>query len=230
MKTLFFLFLLCTSCSASQPEPAISLKPVQAVLQKKKVPTEVLSVADSYKHVAEKTNNNDHSDITKFLKYNGLGPGYAWCQAYTNYVYYEAFLRNNTKTPFPKFASCARFAKYCMNQPLTIKTYTSKQVLMGAYTPVPGDIASFKHGPFVTKETFSYNGHVGIVTAFDKKTFTVYTIEGNTKPGPGGDQRGTTKGDTKYGHDGVYVRSRKIGLTTKFPILYFIKPAQTEFH
>lgn len=214
--------MLATSCLAEQ-------SPAKIVKSKIFVGKSVLDNANKYLYVREKTNNNDAPEIDKFLKYHGLGPGFSWCQAFANYNYYEAFLYHNEKTPFPKIARCSTFARWCLNQPVRIKVITAKQVLAGAAEPHPGDIANFKHGPYVTKETFTYNGHAAIVISYNKITKTVTTIEGNTKPSNQGDQTGVTKGDLSYGHDGVYVRERSIGLKTKFPILYFIRPIQQEF-
>jgi hypothetical protein len=185
-----------------------------------------VEVARNYLSVREKTNSNDHPFIDEALAYCGLGPGYAWCQA--SYVRWVAKAYGKRTTPFPRYASCAKLAKWAVNNSLRVKAISSKQVAMGAYKPQRGDLASFRHGYASPNETFSYNGHAGMTVAWDSKRQVVKTIEGNTKPGPGGDQTGRMVGDLSYGRDGVYERERGLGIGSKFPILYFIRPISWE--
>ena len=45
--------------------------------------------------VREKTGNNDGQDVEKYLASCGLGPGYAWCACFVNWV----LIQNDIETP-----------------------------------------------------------------------------------------------------------------------------------
>lgn len=185
------------------------------------VATKALSIAESYDYLRERNNDNMEPEITKWLKYGGLGPGYPYCQAFVNYCYKDAYESMGKKSPLSKSPSVAQFAKWANANNLVVKVIPIKMVNMG-YKLKPGDIISWKHGTPLVKENFSYNGHAGMLKN-QLSTNEFLTIEGNTKPSNQGDQTGRTVGDTKYGHDGVYYRNRGTGAGTKFPILYFIR-------
>lgn len=185
--------------------------------------TETLKVAESYLYVREKTNSNDAPEIDKFLKFSGLGSGYPWCQAFYNYCSHEGYKTLELKSPFPRSASCAKVLQTATSNPMKFKVITSKAVVMGAATPVKGDLASFKHGKALAVENYSYNGHAAVVAGYDYRKRLVSTVEGNTKPTNQGDQTGKVKGDLRYGNDGVYRRVRGLGLDTTFPILAFVR-------
>jgi len=61
-----------------------------------------LKIAATQLHVREKTNNNDGPDVEKYLKSIGLGPGYAWCQAFVYWCYQQAAAELKIKNPVPK--------------------------------------------------------------------------------------------------------------------------------
>lgn len=185
-----------------------------------KVNEEVIKVGEKYLYVREATNNNDAPEIDKWLKNCGLGSGYSYCQAYVASMYKDTFSKYNLKSPFPMYAGVAKFAEYCSNRPLTFKVISTKKMTWGVDKPEIGDVASWKHGS--SKFTgFNYKGHAGLVLSSDSKY--VYTIEANTKGVDGGDQSGTVLGDMTYGHEGVYKRKRTLGLTSDFPIMFFIR-------
>lgn len=204
---LFLALLLGLSSSGFCGEPTI--------------PQRALKVAEGYKYLREKNNDNKEPEITEWLKYAGLGPGYPYCQAYVNYCYKKAYEEIGLKSPLSKSASVAQFAKWSLNHPLTVKVIPIKTVLMG-YNLEAGDIISWKHGKALFKESFSYNGHAGILK-LQRGNNLFLTIEANTKPSNLGDQTGRTIGDTKYGHDGVYYKERTAGNGGNFPILFFIR-------
>lgn len=181
----------------------------------------VIKKAEKYLYVREKSNRNDAPEITQWLKYTGVGPGESYCAAYTVSMYKEAFEEYFLKSPLPRYAGVARFAEYCIKHPFDFKVISTKKLIWGVDTIEIGDIASWKHGK-AQFTGFGYKGHQGIILYADEN-HNVYTIEGNTKAGPGGDQSGTVKGDMKYGHEGVYKRTRRFDLNTNFPIVYIIR-------
>lgn len=208
--TLLLVFLLVPWSSGycgDRGDPPINLK--------------ALEIAQKYTYLREKKNDNREPEITQWLKYCGLGPGYPYCQAFVNNCYKEAFEELGKKSPLSRSASVAAFAKWSLNNPLLVKSIPAKMVAMG-YKVEPGAIISWKHGTALMKESFSYNGHAGMLK-IQKGNNLFITIEGNTKPSNQGDQTGRTIGDTKYGNDGVYSRERSLGAGSKFPILYFIE-------
>jgi hypothetical protein len=216
IKVLLFLIIFfpsfvyggCAStCHATEPEINIS--------------NEIIAYEKTHLNVREATNNNDNPEIDKWLKFCGLGPGYSYCQAFQAYSFDVVFKSINLKSPYPNYAGVARFAEYCSKRPLTFKVISSKQIKWGIYTPEPGDIASWKHGSS-TFSGYNYYGHAGLVRYIDKN-LNIYTIEANTKAGNGGDQSGSIKGDMTDGLEGVYERTRTIGLQSNFPIMYFIR-------
>lgn len=178
----------------------------------------VVKNAESFLYVREARNDNRSPDIDTWHKYHGLGFGNPYCQMFANYMYYLSFNEINKKTPYPKIARCSSFANWCLKNPLTVRTVTVKQILLGAKVN-PGMILNWKHGLGSSPGNFTYNGHAGLVyNQIDKNS--LITIEGNTKPSNQGDQTGRVKGDTKYGNDGVYKRTRGLGVGTNFQILF----------
>lgn len=181
---------------------------------------EVIITAKKYLNVREATNNNDNPEIDKWLKNCGLGKGYSYCAAYTIYMYKLTFEEYKLKSPLPNYAGVARFAEYSIKHPFDFKVISTKKMKWGVDKPEVGDIISWGHG--TSFKGFGYMGHQGI-TIIPLPNQKVNSIEGNTKAGDGGDQSGTIKGDMTYGHEGVYIRTRSLGLNSNFPILYFIR-------
>ena len=185
----------------------------------------VIEHAKTYLYVREKTNNNDAPEINKWLKNCGLGSGYSYCAAFVSSMYKEIYEKQNKKSPWPMSAGVASFAQQCTKKPFEFKIVSTKKLQWGIDSVQPGDVISWKHGSSIFTG-FNYLGHKGI--GIDNKGSIIHTIEGNTKAGPGGDQSGTVKGDMKYGHEGVYLRDRQLGLNTNFPIMFIIKPIKKE--
>ena len=212
IKTIIFILLLLptisfTSCLDCH---AIEFNPTH----------EVVITAKQYLNVREKTNHNDSPEIDRWLKNCGLGKGYSYCQAYTVNCYKETYEKHGLKSPYPMYAGVARVAEYCTKNSLKFKVISTKKLIWGVDSPQEGDIASWKHGKSQFTG-FGYNGHAGLVKYAKGKD--IYTIEGNTKVGEGGDQSGTVLGDMRYGHEGVYERIRNININSNFPIMYFIR-------
>lgn len=54
----------------------------------------VKSTYDSQIGIRERTGKNDGTEVEMYLKYVGLGKGYAWCAAFTSWVYGQADVIN----------------------------------------------------------------------------------------------------------------------------------------
>lgn len=188
---------------------------------------EVIQTAGKYLYVREKTNNNDAPEINRWLKQTGAVKGDPYCQAFFSSMYKESFEQFNLKSPFPMNASVAKTAEYCNKRPLTFKMISTKKITWGINKAETGDLASWKHGSSIYNG-FGYKGHAGLVKYSDDNK-NIYTIEGNTKAGPGGDQSGAVKGDMKFGNEGVYERVRTMDLNSKFPIMYFIRLHKVQY-
>lgn len=188
---------------------------------------EVIKLAKTYRYVREYKNNNDAPEIDKWLKNCGVGRGEPYCQAFYVNMWKDLYTMNNLgKSPYPMYAGVARVAEYCINHPFQYKVITTKKMLWTNDKPKQGDLASWKHGK-AQFTGFGYKGHAGFVDKIDDKK-NIYTVEGNTKEGEGGDQSGTVKGDLRYGHEGVYQRIRTIDIYSNFPIVYFIRLKEKE--
>jgi hypothetical protein len=186
---------------------------------------EVIITAEKYLYVREKTNNNDAPEINKWLNNCGLGKGYSYCVAFVSSMYKETYENHNKKSPWPMTAGVASFAQYCSKRPFEFKMVSTKKLQWNIDSVNAGDVISFKHGSSIFTG-FNYVGHKAIGIENIKQD--IYTIEANTKSGPGGDQSGSVKGDMTYGHEGVYKRIRQISLNSKFPIMFIIKPIKKD--
>lgn len=175
-----------------------------------------VDVARSFSHVRERTNHNDAPEIDRFLRWSGLAPGYPWCQAFAAFCVDEAAGRR----VMPKTASVWQGVRWALRNRLVVDTITPRSVLLGATVP-RGYVVAFKHGLGADAETFSGNGHAALAVSW--RGSMGITIEGNTKPGPGGDQRGAST-SLAGGRDGVYYRDRALGLAGSFPVVLFYKP------
>lgn len=175
-----------------------------------------VDVAETFDDVREASNRNDAPEIDEFLAWQGLGPGYPWCQAFAACCVDE----DAGRRVMPKTASVHQGVKWALRNRLTVDALTPRAVLLGAAVP-KGAVVAFKHGPGSDAETFTGNGHAALVIHW--RGATGRTIEGNTKPGPGGDQRGASFA-LDGGQDGVYRRDRALGLAGTFPVVLFYWP------
>lgn len=85
-----------------------------------------------------------------------------WCAMFVSYIANEAGILGNV---VPKYASVEAGRQWYIKQ----GRYSKRS---SGYTPKAGDVIFF---------TRSGQNHTGIVTGYDSKSKTVYTIEGNTK-------------------------------------------------
>jgi len=88
---------------------------------------------------------------------------------------------------------------------ITKQSIKSEMVLMGAYDPKPSDLVIWKYGD-------TWKGHIGMVRWWNGERGG--TIEANTSPTSGGDQRNG---------DGIFYKKRKIEPTNYFRITHFTK-------
>lgn len=161
------------------------------------ITSKVLQVADSLKYVREYTNHNDHPAIDKMLAFLGLPKGLSWCLAFCLWCYHAA--APSGPFPFPKIARCSTFWEQTTENPLRYKTFTPEDVAWKTEKLQPGDIGIFSHNADRKK---NWEGHAVLVVK-DLGKGKISTIEGNTMPGPGGNQR---EGG------GVYYRTRQAGV------------------
>jgi len=166
--------------------------------------------ANRYLHVREYTNRNDHPEIDKMLGYLGLPKGLSWCAAFSLYNYKEAADALRIKQPFPRYGRVAMLWDRCKSNPLRYKAISADDVRFGGVRLRPGDLPVWANGSIREGD---FNGHTGLViTQYSSMKFK--SIEGNTQPGPEGNQR---EGG------GVYIRERTITPGT-FRILGFCRP------
>ena len=162
--------------------------------------------AYKYLHVREKTNNNDHPEIDRMLAYLGLPKHLSWCAAFSLINYKEASDELRIKQPFPKYGRVSMLRQACISNPLKFRYITSDEVRLGSVRLQPGDLPLWANGTINTSRDKNlgrfqdFNGHTGLVVQqLSPRSFR--SIEGNTQPGPGGNQR---EGG------GVYERIREI--------------------
>jgi len=161
------------------------------------LPTTATRHAYKYLHVREQTNRNDHPEIDRMLGYLGLPKGLSWCAAYSLYCYKGAADELRIKQPFPRYGRVAMLRQACINNPLKYRYISADAVRFGSVQLQSGDLPLWAHGVIRSGD---FNGHTGLVIKqLSPRSFR--SIEGNTQPGTGGDQR---EGG------GVYIRERFI--------------------
>lgn len=166
----------------------------------------------AYLHVREKTNHNDAPEIDRMLAYLGLPKGLSWCAAYSLTCYKEAADELRIKQPFPRYGRVAMLKAACERNPLKYRWITADEVRFGSVQLHPGDLPMWAHGAI---QNGDFNGHTGLVE-YQLSPRSFRSIEGNTQPGTGGNQR---EGG------GVYERTRAIE-PGSFRILGFCRARQ----
>lgn len=168
--------------------------------------------AQKYLHVRERSNRNDAPEIDRFLGYLGLPKGLSWCAAFSIYNYKEAADGLQVKQPLPRYGRVAMLWDHCKRNPIKYRAITADEVRRGSVQLQPGDLPIWASG---TIKGGDFNGHTGLVQAQLSPT-RFESIEGNTTPGPTGNQRDG---------GGVYERTRAINPGT-FRILGFCRVRQ----
>lgn len=178
------------------------------------LPRAAVDNAHKYLHVRERSNRNDAPEIDRFLSYLGLPKGLAWCAAFSLYNYKEAADVLQVRQPFPRYGRVAMLWETCKRHPLKYRTITADQVRLGSVQLQAGDLPIWASGRIKGGD---FNGHTGLVLA-QISPIRFYSIEGNTTPGPTGNQRDG---------GGVYERVRSIS-PGSFRILGFCRPIQEQ--
>lgn len=111
------------------------------------------------------TKPNSGPEVDQYLKSVGLGPGYAWCQAFVFWCFKRAAELQNVSNPVPKTAGVLAH----WNQTKARKIAT-KQALAQPALIEPGMIFVMDFG--------KGQGHIGFVERVEGST--IHTIEGNT--------------------------------------------------
>ena len=176
------------------------------------LPQDAADNAQKYLHVRERYNRNDSPDIDRFLGYLGLPTGLAWCAAFSIYNYKEAADGLQVKQPLPRYGRVSMLWDHCKRNPIKYRAITADEVRRGSVKLQPGDLPIWASG---TIKGGDFNGHTGLVRAQLSPT-RFESIEGNTTPGPTGNQRDG---------GGVYERTRAINPGT-FRILGFCRVRQ----
>ena len=204
MKTAVFVLLLLIL--------AVFLLGPVALVWSADLPVAAVHNSHRYLHVRERTNHNDAPEIDRMLAYLGLPKGLSWCAAFSLYNYHEAADELKVKQPFPRYGRVAMLWSACQRNPLRYRAITSYEVRLGSVRLQPGDLPIWANG---TIKAGDFNGHTGLVEQqLSPRSFR--SIEGNTQPGPGGNQR---EGG------GVYERTRSIDAGS-FRILGFCRARQ----
>ncbi|MFN4249061.1 MAG: CHAP domain-containing protein [Flavipsychrobacter sp.] len=131
------------------------------------------------------TAKNSSPQIDKYLKSVGLGPGYAWCQAFVFFCFQEAAKQLATANPLPKTAGVLA----CWNKTTPNSRITKSEALQDPSLLQPGYQFIMDFGKGL--------GHTGIIERIEGDV--LHTIEGNSNDA--GSREGTE----------VCRRTRKIG-------------------
>ena len=161
-------------------------------------PAAVMDEARGLSYLRERTNHNDAPEIDRMLDYVGLPHRLSWCLAYCVWCYHRAADVSRIPNPLPKLARCSLFWQRAKNNPVLFRVIRPSDVAWGERLQ-PADVAIFSHNPTPGRD--NWDGHAALVERqVDAGTFR--TWEGNTTPGPTGNQR---EGG------GVYNRTRRAG-------------------
>lgn len=173
---------------------------------------EVVKVAQKYTYVREKTGRNDGPEIKRWLGYFGLPEGNPYCAAFViGGCYKEASDNLGIPQPLPKIARVSALYKAAKKNPYKYKVITSVRVKQGIEKLELADVLIFSHNKIPGND--NWNGHTGVILyQLNNNWFT--SIEGNTGSGEKGSQRDG---------DGVFKRTRSLGIGTKFPVEGFIR-------
>lgn len=175
------------------------------------LPSLAVDSAYTYLYLREKTGNNDAPEIDKFLAYLGLPPKLSWCAAFGIYNYKLAADRLGVKQPLPRMGRVSMLYQTCQKNPYKYEIITAKRAALDIKTPKRGDLVCWSSGKVAGNTNWA--GHLEL---YIKKIDNAYfqSIGGNTGPGAKGSQR---EGN------GVYVRTRNLGIGKRFQVEGFIR-------
>jgi hypothetical protein len=155
-------------------------------------PERLVSLAKSQVGYTEKNdaqyNNDDISDAThkgsgnysKYGAYTG-NDGAAWCASFISWLAHE----ENESSSFGKWASTGYIMNeygddYHANDHVTPPHAGDLVIFHDPGKPVKDDKGNFVYNSDGSRKLGIEHSHIGIVVAYDPKTGTVYTVEGNT--------------------------------------------------
>lgn len=127
--------------------------------RREKTADNLISVAEQYVGLRELTGNNDHPQITKWMKLCGLrgDRGYPWCAAAQAGIHNEANVTN------PESARVVDWFNY---------NITWKRGWIDSVAPKKGMVGAIYY------PTLGRYGHIVLIVGEDKRNY--YTLEGNT--------------------------------------------------
>lgn len=173
---------------------------------------EVVKVAQKYTYVREKTGQNDGVEIKRWLGYLGLSQGNPYCAAFvTGGCYKEASDNLGITQPLPKTARVSALYTAAKKNPYKYKVIPALRVKQKIEKLEQADVVIWSHNKLPGNT--NWNGHAGIVISQTNNN-SFKSIEGNTSSGEKGSQRDG---------DGVFRRTRVLGLGTKFPVEGFVR-------
>ena len=146
MKLITFILLL-VSCQ------------IQAQIQTSPLRDKLVTCADRYIGIREKTGNNDGLEVEAILRNVGLGKGYAWCAALQAQIFDDAGIKN------PHSAYCPHWFRtnvvYRRDKPSPVPFVAKKGQSAGLFIQSKGRV-----------------GHIGMIYAESKWNYSLK--EGNT--------------------------------------------------
>lgn len=176
-----------------------------------------LSRALKYDGILEKPlKSNRGPEVDSFATFAGFPPenfpnGVFWCATYVNFCLNHED-PEQIVSPRPDKKHLPALARaYIVPRGQGLRHHRSipaNEVLRGVPIP-PGSLIIWKNKPLIA-DSLDSSGHIGIVIEWDKKSG--QTIEGNTAPEDGGNQRNGI---------GVFVRNRTITPANHFRITDF---------
>lgn len=121
----------------------------------------MVAVAEQYLYIRELTGNNDHPQITKWMKECGLAgdKGYPWCAAA------QAGIHNEVGVPNPSSARVVDWFKQNL-------TWKSEWGDLPEYTDRKGMVGALYY------KSLGRYGHIVLIVGEDKNNY--FTLEGNT--------------------------------------------------
>ena len=137
------------------------------------------------------TKNGD-GNYTEFGRWYGSQD--MWCQIFVSFCAARAGVSVNV---IKKDSWTVAALRQFMDQG---RAYSRADVAESKYDPQPGDIIYFK-----SSRNDNITNHVGIVTDYDYKTGTIWTIEGNTHPQEQQSTNGGQVAAKKYNISDTYI-------------------------
>jgi hypothetical protein len=154
--------------------------------------------------------------LDNIAKLKQSGEGYSYCMAYVYSMSKKTFGYFGKKTPLIKTGGCSVEWKLTKKDKYTFRTFTAKQVYIGAVKLQPADVVIFSHN----KTSEDFLGHTGfVISQIDNNRFTA--IEGNTV---GVDDTSQQREQKKGTIGGVFTKKRSLAIgTAAFPVEGFIR-------